>query len=121
VQRHPRLLPHELRFAGRLREWLQLRRRCQASYPNGLGGTYAATGLTERDNALLACESYWGLGLCCSDGCGSCNDLGYHRCGTLNCNGSVYWNFANDLQDMGCYWTDPNEILICLDGKTWQQ
>ena len=89
--------------------------------PNGLGGTYIPRSTNEQVNALAACESEHGAGNCCNDGCGSCNQLGYHLCGAPNCNGSVYWNYANNAQNMNCGWVDPDEILISLDGVTWQQ
>lgn len=89
--------------------------------PNGLGGLYAASGANARENAELACENVHGAGNCCSDGCGSCDDRGYHRCGAPNCNGSVYWNFRSESQNMDCQWEDPNEILVSTDGRTWSQ
>lgn len=88
---------------------------------NGLGGFYDPPGPDEAANAMAACESFHGVGNCCNDGCGSCNEKGYHLCGAPNCNGSVYWNYDNDNQDMSCGWVDPDEILICTDGETWMQ
>ncbi len=88
---------------------------------NGFGGYYGTSSVDERTNALLACESYHGFGNCCNDGCGSCNDHGYHLCGAPNCNGSVYWNYDNDDQGMGCNWQDPAEILVNTDGINWVQ
>ena len=88
---------------------------------NGLGGVYSATGGSESANAQLACESVFGAGACCNDGCGTCNNRGYHQCGAPNCNGSVYWNYDNDNQNMSCGWQDPNEVLISTDGSNWTQ
>jgi hypothetical protein len=90
-------------------------------YPNGLGGKYQTFTTDKKTNALLACESYWGVGQCANDGCGSCNDKGFHKAGTPNCNGSVYWNYFDTSQDLACNWVDPNEILISNDGFTWTQ
>jgi len=87
-----------------------------------MGGEYlGSTENTEQQNALLACESHWGVGACANDACGSCNDKGYHKSGTPNCNGSTYWNYDNDSQNMNCGWVDPHEILISTDGVTWSQ
>lgn len=91
------------------------------SFTNGLGGFYNATGINKEANAKLGCESKWGAGACCNDGCGTCNARGYHKCGTPNCNGSTYWYYAGVDQAMGCGWVDPNEILISNDGKNWIQ
>ena len=91
------------------------------THTNGAGGTYTASGADETANAKLACESVHGVGQCCNDGCGSCNNRGYHKCGTPNCNGSVYWNYADNTQSMGCGWVDPAEIIISIDGKNWVQ
>jgi hypothetical protein len=88
---------------------------------NGLGGFYTPNGFSEVINAELACESVHGAGNCCNDGCGSCNNRGFHQCGAPNCNGSVYWNYDNDNQSMSCGWVDPAEVLINLDGINWIQ
>jgi hypothetical protein len=91
------------------------------TYSNGLGGFYDTNSDAKQTNAKLACESHWGVGNCCNDGCGSCNDKGYHKCNTANCNGSTYWNYFSMSQAMDCGWVDPNEILVSGDGKNWTQ
>jgi hypothetical protein len=88
---------------------------------NGLGGFYTPNGVSEFVNAELSCESVHGAGNCCNDGCGTCNNRGFHQCGAPNCNGSVYWNYDNDNQSMSCGWVDPAEVLINLDGINWIQ
>jgi hypothetical protein len=93
----------------------------QDVYTNGMGGQYVAGGTIKSSNALKACESWWGRGQCCNDGCGSCDNKGYHKCGTPNCNGSIYWNYADTTQDMSCNWSDPAEVLISTDGVNWTQ
>ncbi len=91
------------------------------NYTNGMGGFYGANGGNKEANAKLACESHWGNGQCCNDGCGSCNHRGYHKCGTPNCNGSTYWNYLSMSQSMDCGWVSANEILVSADGKNWTQ
>jgi len=93
---------------------------CGNAFSNGVGGTYVASG-SRPNNAKLACESVNGVGGCCTDACGTCNNKGYHKCGTPNCNGSTYWNFNDVTEDMSCFWSDPNEILISNDGSNWIQ
>jgi hypothetical protein len=89
--------------------------------PDGMGGYYLPVVGTEKINALRACENAIGAGNCCNDACGSCNNRGFHECGAPNCNGSVYWNYDNNDQDMNCMWADPAEILISVDGREWTQ
>ena len=92
-----------------------------ATYTNGMGGFYAANGGSKEANSKLACDSHWGSGQCCNDGCGTCNHRGYHKCGTPNCNGSTYWNYKSMSQSMDCGWHKPSEILVSADGKNWTQ
>lgn len=92
-----------------------------APHTNGMGGNYNGAGGSEMENARIACETVHGIGNCCTDGCGTCNNKGYHLCGAPNCNGSTYWNFNDNTQDMTCNWVDPNEILISIDGVNWIQ
>jgi hypothetical protein len=91
------------------------------AFTNGLGGFYSTSSMDRMVNAKLACESVWGLGQCATDGCGSCNNRGYHKAGTPNCNGSTYWNFLDLSETLSCGWVNPNEILISADNQNWTQ
>jgi hypothetical protein len=88
---------------------------------DGMGGYYLPVVASEKVNALRACENVFGAGNCCNDACGTCNNRGFHECDAPNCNGSVYWNYDNNDQDMNCMWGDPAEILISIDGREWTQ
>ncbi len=90
-------------------------------FTNGMGGFYNTGSSNKETNSKLACESHWGSGNCCNDGCGSCNHRGYHKCGTPNCNGSTYWNYKSMSQSMDCGWHKASEILVSADGKNWTQ
>ncbi len=90
-------------------------------FTNGMGGFYNTGSSNKETNANLACESHWGNGACCNDGCGSCNHRGYHKCGTPNCNGSTYWNYKSMSQHMDCGWVSASEILVSADSKNWTQ
>jgi len=83
---------------------------------NGVGGNYSPSGNDGTVNAMMACESVYGDGNCANDGCGSCNQRGYHKAGESNCNGSTYWNYMSTDLAMDCGWSDCNEVIVSHDG-----